>query len=121
MAATLTTRQTESAIALIQTGQLILRLQKHALAKRRDKLLPTQIKAIEILISRTLPVLSAIDATIHTDGDELTEAQIMSRISSLLDAHPDLMQRVIDSRGDAALLPAIQGESTVIGQDEDMA
>lgn len=45
--------------AKIQTSQLVNRLTEHALGK--VELSPTQVRAIEILIKKTLPDLSAVD------------------------------------------------------------
>lgn len=49
----------------IQTSQLINRLTEHALGN--VELSPTQVRAIEILIKKTLPDLSAVDWS-ATDG-----------------------------------------------------
>lgn len=46
----------------IQTSQLINRLKSHAFGD--VELSPTQVKAIEILLRKTMPDLSAIDATL---------------------------------------------------------
>lgn len=51
--------------AKIQTSQLVNRLTDHALGT--VELSPTQVRAIEILIKKTLPDLSAID---HTADDD---------------------------------------------------
>jgi hypothetical protein len=47
----------------IQTTQLINRLNNHAVGK--VDLSPTQVKAIEILLRKALPDLSAVDATMN--------------------------------------------------------
>ena len=49
----------------IQTSQLINRLQKHALGEL--ELSPSQIKAIEVLIKKTLPDLSAVEMKMDAD------------------------------------------------------
>lgn len=51
--------------AKIQTSQLINRLTDHALGK--VELSPTQVRAIEILIRKTLPDLQAVDLS-ASDG-----------------------------------------------------
>lgn len=45
--------------AKIQTSQLINRLTDHA--KGKIDLLPTQVKAIEVLLRKTLPDLTSVD------------------------------------------------------------
>lgn len=54
-------RQTDETRAKIKTSQLINRLHGHAVGG--VELSPTQVKAIEILLRKTLPDLSAVDAT----------------------------------------------------------
>jgi hypothetical protein len=51
--------------AKIQTSQLVNRLTDHALGT--VELSPTQVRAIEILIKKTLPDLSAVDLS-ASDG-----------------------------------------------------
>jgi hypothetical protein len=46
----------------IKTSQLINRLNSHAIGD--VELSPTQVKAIEILLRKTMPDLSAVDATL---------------------------------------------------------
>jgi hypothetical protein len=53
--------------AKIKTSQLVNRLTDHALGT--VELSPTQVRAIEILIKKTLPDLQAIS---HSAGDEQT-------------------------------------------------
>lgn len=64
----------------IQTSQLINRLTAHALGE--VDLVPTQVKAIEILLSKTLPSLSSttidgnMNLTAHEEAlDELERAR----------------------------------------------
>ena len=52
--------------AKIQTSQLINRLENHALGEL--DLTPTQIKAIEVLIRKTLPDLSAVSMSGEDGG-----------------------------------------------------
>lgn len=46
----------------IQTSQLINRLNSHAIGD--VELSPTQVKAIEILLRKTMPDLSSVDSTV---------------------------------------------------------
>ena len=61
----------------IQTSQLVNRLTDHALGK--VDLQPTQVKAIEVLLRKTLPDLSSIDGSMtHTHvshDDALSEIE----------------------------------------------
>lgn len=56
----------EDVRAKIQTSQLVKRLTEHALGK--VELSPTQVRAIEILIKKTLPDLSAV--TLNGEGED---------------------------------------------------
>ena len=58
--------------AKIQTSQLINRLENHALGE--IDLTPTQIKAIEVLIRKTLPDLSSVEMT-GEDGGPIETVQ----------------------------------------------
>lgn len=49
----------------IQTSQLLNRLQNHALSLTEDELSPTQMKAIEILLRKSLPDLSQVDMAVE--------------------------------------------------------
>jgi hypothetical protein len=70
----------------IQTSQLINRLQNHALGK--IDLDATQIKAIEVLIRKTLPDLSAVAATVgNPDGSALDfKGNAQTEVSELFGA-----------------------------------
>lgn len=59
MAARLRARHQDEVRTKIQTSQLINRLQDHALGQ--VELSPTQIKAVEVLLRKTLPDLSATE------------------------------------------------------------
>ena len=61
----------------IQTSQLVNRLSDHANGK--VELQPTQVKAIEILLRKTLPDLSQVSGTIEhvrRTAEELTDAEL---------------------------------------------
>jgi hypothetical protein len=60
--------------AKIQTSQLINRLENHALGNA--ELSATQIKAIEVLIRKTLPDLSSVEMTGEDGGPIETVQQI---------------------------------------------
>ena len=64
----------EEVRARIQTSQLVNRLTDHALGKL--DLAPTQIKAIEILIRKTLPDLQSIEMVADVDATvEITKIE----------------------------------------------
>lgn len=69
MAARLRKMHQEDVRAKIQTSQLINRLENHALGDL--DLSPTQIKAIEVLIRKTLPDLSAVSLSGDPDNPVL--------------------------------------------------
>lgn len=60
----------------IQTSMLINRLTDHALGK--IKMEPTQVRAIEILLRKTMPDLSQIDGTMKVTRDvaEMDDAEL---------------------------------------------
>ena len=66
MAARLRKLHQEDVRAKIQTSQLINRLESHALGDL--ELSATQIKAIEVLIRKTLPDLSAVELSGDPDA-----------------------------------------------------
>lgn len=54
--------------ARIQTSQLINRLQNHALSEEINELKPSQLKAIEILLKKSLPDLQSTEITGDSDA-----------------------------------------------------
>jgi len=69
MAARMNKLQTERVRASIQTTQLIKRLQKYAVGELSDAdITPNRMRAIEILLRKSLPDLSAMQIT--GDSDE---------------------------------------------------
>lgn len=83
---------------------LVNRLNDHILGK--TELEQTQIKAIEILMARVAPTLSAVEQTNISADDKLDENQILIRIAELIDNHPDLLQRALAAKAKrSAALP----------------
>lgn len=74
MAARLNRRQAEHTRNAIQTGLLLNRLADHAF--NGVELSPTQIRAIEILLKKTLPDLQSIE---HTGEVVFSDARQLSR------------------------------------------
>jgi hypothetical protein len=75
MAARINKRHSEEVRARIQTSQLINVLQDHALTGQGD-MSPTRMKAIEILLRKSIPDLSAVTFS----GDEDNPIQTVTRI-----------------------------------------
>lgn len=76
MAARLNQRHQDFVRAKIQASQLINVLQNHALGLDEKKLTPTRLKAIEILLKKSVPDLSQVA---HT-GEDGGPVQTVSRI-----------------------------------------
>ena len=77
-------RQQEQVRAAIQTTQLVKRLQDFALAQKEVEIDTARLKAIEILLRKSLPDLSSttIDGTVtHEAGD--TIGALMAEINGL--------------------------------------
>lgn len=74
MAARLNLRQQEQTRAAIQTSQLVKRLQAYALGEIAE-IEAGRLKAIEILLRKTLPDLSAVtmDANVSMSHEEAIE------------------------------------------------
>lgn len=68
MAARLRARHQDEVRTKIQASQLINVLQNHALGKDDKEITMTRMKAIEILLRKSLPDLSAI--TLNGEGEE---------------------------------------------------
>lgn len=60
--------QTEKTREKIRTTQLINRLQNHALGEEVVDLKPSQLKAIEILLKKSLPDLQSTEITGDSDA-----------------------------------------------------
>ena len=60
-ARTLKPRHQDEIRTKIKTTQLINRLQNHALSDKDDEITPSRMKAIEILLRKSLPDLSAVE------------------------------------------------------------
>lgn len=68
MAARLRARHQDEIRTKIQTSQLINVLQNHALGQDETEMTQTRMKAIEILLRKTLPDLSATELTGEDGG-----------------------------------------------------
>lgn len=80
MAARLNLRQQEQTRSAIQTSQLVNRLQDFALGQRGVDLDAPRLKAIEILLRKTLPDLSAVTI----GGDEDNPVNLVHRVERVI-------------------------------------
>jgi len=78
MAARIRKKHQEETRARIQTSQLINRLQNHALSEEVDELKPSQLRAIEILLKKSLPDLQSTEIT--GDSDSPMQLKIITGI-----------------------------------------
>ena len=86
----------EDVKAKIQVSALIHRLNKHISGD--VELSQTQLKAIEMLLARTMPTLTAVEQTTLNPDDKLTEDQIMAKFQQLIDSFPDLLTQLLAER-----------------------
>ena len=77
----------------ISVSMLMNRLKNHIDGK--SYLESTQLKAIELILQRTVASLSSVEQTVHNADDQLTEDQLMLKFQALIEAHPDLLQRIL--------------------------
>jgi hypothetical protein len=83
MAARINLRHQDEVRAKIQASQLINVLQNHALSEDCKDLPPSRLKAIEILLRKSIPDLSAVT---HS-GDENNPLNVISEIRRTI-VHP---------------------------------
>lgn len=81
-------------------ARLLLVLQKHAHSKR-GKLSSTRIAAARAALPFLRPALQSIEQTVHNADDELTQDQIFAKFQALIEAHPDMLDRLIAMRAKA--------------------
>ena len=102
-------RPTEEWKDKIQACMLMNRLADHSAGKL--KLGPTQVKAIEVILDRITPKLTAVEQTVVDARDNLDEATLLAELQGLFTAKPDLLDRLIQLRDSARLLQ--QGEQAI--------
>ena len=78
MAARIRKKHQDEVRAKIQASQLINRLQNHALSTEVDELKPSQLKAIEILLKKSVPDLQSTEIT--GDSDSPMQLKIITGI-----------------------------------------
>lgn len=72
--------QQDQTRAAIQTTQLVKRLQDFALEKNRVEIDPMRMKAIEILLRKSLPDLQAVTIETGEGGFHVTLAKEVSKL-----------------------------------------
>jgi len=55
---------------------------------------PAQINAIQIILKKLVPDLSAVEQTVVDDRDSLTEAQIFEQLKAMVSASPELARQL---------------------------
>jgi hypothetical protein len=87
MAARIRKTHQDDVRAKIQATQLVNVLQNHALGKDDKEISSSRIKAIEILLKKSIPDLSAVTV----GGDEENPISVVGRIERLLiDSNPKI-------------------------------
>ena len=84
MAARLRKVHQDDVRAKIQTSQLVNRLTDHALGQNNVKLEASQVRAIEVLLKKTIPDLASIELT----GDAENPVEVTTRVE-LVGVLPD--------------------------------
>lgn len=88
----------------MQVGAMMNRLKKHGDGIVR-KMSPTQIKAYEVVLSRLVPTLSAVEQTVINENDRLSESELSDKIMGILAARPDLLDKALAMRAKATSEP----------------
>ena len=86
----------------IKASMLLNRLRDHGDGK--IKLTATQVKAIEVILDRITPKLSAVEQTVTDARDSMSEDQLVAQLSALFASKPDLFARVVRIQQAAALV-----------------
>lgn len=82
----------EEVRAQIQATKIVQRLQQHG--DGQLDLSPTQIKAYEILLNKSLASLQSTELTEVSRNDKLTEAEILAKIADIVKREPRLADMV---------------------------
>lgn len=95
----LTKRQADNARAAIQVGVILQRLQE--CAKGQIEMSPTQVKAAQILLDKSLPTLQAIDQVIQVEAPPITPEEIEDMLKAMLrdmsHCDPEGFRQLLDS------------------------
>ena len=82
----------------VQAGSIIKRLRDHGDGKLENELSPTQIKAYEVILARLVPTLTAVEQTNVNTEDSLTEEQILLKLQQVIDAHPEVVAKMLQAK-----------------------
>lgn len=80
---------------LISAGFIFNRCVQHA--KGEVEMTATQLKAADIVLSKTMPSLANVEQTIMNDSDALSMEQIQAQMIAIVQANPDLLQVLINA------------------------
>ena len=92
----------EEVRAKIQASHLVNLLQQHA--DGLIELETSRIKAIEILLSKSLSSLASTEVNMISNNDKMTEAEIMDKIRQLVQADPRIVSLIVP--GEARVISA---------------
>ena len=98
-------------------SMLANRLADHASGK--IALEPTQVKSIEILLSKTCPSLSSIEQTIIDDRDAVPESELLGTLHALISSSPAVVDALLAAiiRHDPGAIPrALAAAPAIIDQ-----
>lgn len=84
----------ESVKEMIQSTQIVNRLQKHFNGELDKPLDATQLKAAEMLLARSLPTLSAVEQTNVNPMDEMSETQLLQMLRAIIEKHPEVLAQL---------------------------
>lgn len=83
-----------------RAAKLMSRLERYAMAVPEDKdyelaqMTPGHVQAVQILLKKLVPDLSAVEQTLVDDRDMMTEEQIFSAMQALVDSSPDIAKQL---------------------------
>jgi len=93
----------------ISATKIMKRLEDHADGKLKKPLEPTQIKAYEV---RLVPSLTAVEQTNVNEGESLSEEQILLKLQQVIDAHPEVVAKMLRAKQSKPDQPADCGANT---------
>ncbi len=80
---------------MIQSTQIVNRLQKHFNGELDKPLDATQLKAAEMLLARSLPTLSSVEQTNINPMDQMSEQQLIQALQALIAANPEVATQLL--------------------------
>ena len=112
----MTKRQVDNARLAISTSKIVARLQDNFNGLLDEQLSPSQLKSAELLISRSLPVLSATEVTEHAPdmGDPLDSKKALEELVQQYLKDPTKREEVLELVGLPNLLCEAKGLKAVV-------